>query len=320
MKYTWIWMFMAALLLPPAATAEDAFPSRPIKVIVPFTPGAGSDIAARFFGMQMGAVLGTTVVVENRPGAFGAVAVGAVKAAPADGYTIFLGGNSPITVNPVVVANLSYDPVKELKPVSGLARNTNVFIVPPGSKLRTLADLVATAKQSKQPLNAGTPASGYHLVLEWFAREAGIKFNHIPYKGGGQTYTDVAGGQIDLAVGELAGTAELIKSGKVRALAMTSNTRHPDFPDVPTVKESGYPTFVSYSWNSFYVRAETPDAITAKLAEAMKKVMATEAARKFVRTAGTELLPLGPEAMRNFQMEEMARFQGIADKAGIKPQ
>jgi tripartite-type tricarboxylate transporter receptor subunit TctC len=319
MKYTWIWMVMAALL-PSAATAQDAFPSKPIKVIVPFTPGAGSDIAARFFGAQMGAVLGTTVLVENRPGAFGAVAVGAVKAAPADGYTIFLGGNSPITVNPVVVADLHYDPVKELKPVSGLARNTNVFIVPPGSKLRTLADLVAAAKQSKQPLNAGTPASGYHLVLEWFANEAGIKFNHIPYKGGGQTYTDVAGGQIDLAVGELAGTAELIKTGKVHALAMTSNTRHPDFPDVPTVKESGYPTFVSYSWNSFYVRAETPDVITAKLAEAMKKVMATEAARQFVRTAGTELLPLGPKAMRKFQMEEAARFQSIADKAGIKPQ
>jgi tripartite-type tricarboxylate transporter receptor subunit TctC len=192
--------------------------------------------------------------------------------------------------------------------------------VPPNSKLRTLADLVATAKQSKQPLNAGTPAAGYYLVLEWFASEAGIKFNHIPYKGGGQTYTDVASGQIDLAVGELAGTAELIKTGRVRALAMTSSTRHPEFPDVPTVKESGYPTFVSYSWNSFYVRAETPDAITAKLAEAMKKVMATEAARKFVRTAGTELLPLGPEAMRKFQLEEMARFQGIADKAGIKQQ
>jgi tripartite-type tricarboxylate transporter receptor subunit TctC len=146
------------------------------------------------------------------------------------------------------------------------------------------------------------------------------QFNHIPYKPGGQTYANVAGGQIDLAVGELAGTAELIKSGKIRALAVTSETRHPDFPNVPTVKESGYLKFVSYSWNSLYVRAETPDAITNRLAEAMATVMATEAARKFVRTAGTELLPLGPEAMRTFQMEEMARFQGIANKAGIKPQ
>lgn len=314
------WIFLAALLLPPFAFAQDAFPNKPIKVIVPFTPGAGSDIAARFFGGEMAKVLGTQVVVENRPGAFGAVAAGAVKSAPADGYTLFLGGNSPITVNPVVVANLSYDPVKELRPVSGLARNTNVFIVPPSSKIKTLADLVATSKESKLPLNAGTPASGYHLVLEWFAAEAGIKFNHIPYKGGGQTYADVAGGQIDLAVGELAGTAELIKSGKIRALAMTSNIRHPDFPDVPTVKESGYPTFVSYSWNSFYVRAETPDAIVNKLADAMATVMASEAARKFVRSAGTELLPLGPVAMRQFQMEELARFQGIAKKAGIKPQ
>ena len=314
-----LWLFLAALVLPPVVEAQDAFPNRTIKVIVPFTPGAGSDIAARFFGNELGKVLGQTVVIENRPGAFGAVAVGAVKAAPADGHTLFLGGNSPITVNPVVVANLSYDPVKELKPVSGLARNTNVIIVPPGSKLQTLADLVAAAKAANVPLNAGTPASGYHLVLEWFASVAGIRFNHIPYKGGGQTYNDVAGGQLDLAVGELAGTAELIKTGRVRALAMTSEARHPDFPNVPTVKET-YPSLVTYSWNSFYVRAETPDTVTQKLADAMKTVLASDAAKKFVRTAGTELLALGPVEMRKFQLEETARFQAIADRAGIKPQ
>ncbi len=314
------WILVAALLASPLAAAQDNFPSKPIKVIVPFTPGAGSDIAARYFGGEMGKVLGVSVVVENRPGAFGAVAAGVVKSAPADGYTIFLGGNSPITVNPVVVKNLSYDPIKELRPVSGLARNTNVFIVPPGSKAQTLAELIAEAKRRPQPMNAGTPAAGYHLVLEWFAAEAGIKFNHIPYKGGAQTYADVAGGTLDFAVGELAGTMELIKGGKLHALAVTSDTRHPDLPNVPTVKESGFPSFVSYSWNSFYVRAETPDAITHKLADAMATVMATEDARKFVRTAGTELLPLGPEAMRKFQMEELARFQGIADRAGIKPQ
>ena len=316
-----LWTLLAALFLAPVTQAQDAsqFPNRPLKVIVPFTPGAGSDIAARFFGNELGKVLGQSVVVENRPGAFGAVAVGAVKQAPADGYTLFLGGNSPMTVNPVVVAKLSYDPIKDLKPISGLARNTNVFIVPPGSKLNTIADLVAAAKETKVPLNAGTPASGYHLVLEWFASVAGVKFNHIPYKGGGQTYNDVAGGNLDLAVGELAGTAELIKSGKVRALAMTSETRHPDFPNVPTVKET-FPSFVTYSWNSFYVRSETPEAITAKLAEAMKTVLASEEAKKFVRTAGTELLPLGPAEMRKFQLEEMARFQAIADRAGIKPQ
>lgn len=311
---------LGMLLAAPLALAQDApYPSKPIKVIVPFTPGGGSDIAARFFGKALGEKLNVPVVVENKPGAFGAVAVGAVKTSPADGYTLFLGGNSPIVVNPVVVANLSYDPVRDLKPVSGLARNTNVFIVPGTSKLRTLADLVAAAKAAKQPLNAGTPASGYHLVLEWFASVAGVKFNHIPYKGGAQAYADVAGGQLDLGVAELAGTAELIKSGKLRALATTGDTRHFEFPDVPTVKES-YPGFVSDSWNSFYVRTETPEDVTRKLADAMAEILRTDAARQFVRSAGTELLPLGPEAMRKFQMDEMARFQSIANQAGIKPQ
>jgi len=311
----------AAFLLSCAAMANDAvFPDRPIRVIVPFTPGAGSDIAARFFGNELSSVLRVPVVVENKPGAFGAVAVGALKAAPADGYTLLLGGNSPIVVNPLFIANLSYDPVKELKPISGLARNTNVFVVPASSPIHSIADLVRAAKAGARPLNVGTPASGYQLVMEWFAREAGVRFNHIPYKGGAQCYNDVVGGQLDMAVAELAGTLELIKGGKLRALATTGETRHPGLPDVPTVKESGYPDFVTYSWNSFYVRAETPDAVTKKLADAMQKVMATDAAREFVRNAGTELMPLDRVAMRKFQMQEATRFGAIAQAAGIKPQ
>jgi tripartite-type tricarboxylate transporter receptor subunit TctC len=315
-----IWTLLTALLFSPCAAAQEPeYPSRPLKVVVPFTPGAGSDIAARFFANELSTELGQSVLVENRPGAFGAVAAGIVKNAPADGYTLFLGGNSPIVVNPVVVKNLSYDPVNELKPISGLTRNTNVIIVPPGSRFQTLADLVKAAKAGERPLNAGTPASGYHLVLEWLASTAGIEVNHVPYKGGGQCYGDVAGGQLDFAVGELAGTAELIRSGRVRALATTGETRHRDFPDVPAVKET-YPDVVTYSWNSLYVLSATPDGPTTKLATTMKKILASDAARKFVLTAGTELLPLGPEEMRVFQLKEAERFKRLADLAGVKPQ
>lgn len=311
----------AALLVSCVGLAQaDQFPSHPIRVIVPFTPGAGSDIAARFFGDQLSRQLEVPVVVENKPGAFGAVAVGALKSLPADGYTLLLGGNSPIVVNPLFIANLSYDPMKELKPISGLARNTNVFVVPANSPIHSIADLVRAAKSARRPLNVGTPASGYQLVMEWFAREAGIKFNHIPYKGGAQCYNDVVGGQLDMAVAELAGTLELIKGGRLRALATTGETRHFGLPDVPTVKESGFPDFVTYSWNSFYVRAGTPGDVTKKLADAMQQVLHTEEAQRFVKSAGTELMPLDPAAMRKFQVEEAARFKAIADAAGIKPQ
>ncbi len=313
-------VLLAGLLLAPFALAQgDSFPNRTMKVIVPFTPGAGSDISARFFGGKLAGVLGQPVVVENKPGAFGAIAAAAVKMAPADGYTIFLGSNSPMTVNPVMIANLPYDPIKEFRPISGLARNTNVFVVPPDSPFRTLADLVTAAK-SGQKLNVGTAASGYQIVMEWFSAVAGVKFNNIPYKGGSQVYNDVAGGNLDWAVAELAGTAELIKGGRIRALATTGDSRHPQFPDVPTVKESGYPEFVTYSWNAFYVRAETPDDVTAKLADGMQKVLATEEAASFVKSVGTELLPLPPAAMRKFQIEEYERFRNIAAQAGLKAQ
>ena len=314
------WVLLTGLLLAPFALAQsDSFPSRPIKIIVPFTPGAGSDISARFFGTKLGALLGQTVVVENKPGALGAIGASAAKSAPADGYTILLGSNSPMTVNPVMVANLPYDPIKDFKPISGLARNTNVFIVPAGSRFRTLGDLVAAAK-SERKLNVGTAASGYEIVMEWFAAVAGVKFNNIPYKGGSQVYNDVAAGILDWAVAELAGAATLIASGRVRALATTGDNRHPRFPDVPTVKESGYPEFVTYSWNALYVRSETPDEVALKLANAMQIVLATEESANFVKGVGTELLLLPPTAMRKFQIDEYERFKGIAARAGLKPQ
>jgi tripartite-type tricarboxylate transporter receptor subunit TctC len=310
-------LFVGMLLSGFALSQDRDFPNRPIRVIVPFPPGAGTDIPARFFGNQLSAVLGQPVVVENRPGAFGAIGIDAVKRAPADGYTLLLASNSPMTVNPVMIKNLSYDPIKDLRPISGLTRNTNVFIVPANSTLHTLADLVTTAKNNKQLLNVGTAASGYLLVLEWFSSAAGVKFNNIPYKGGGEVYRDVVGGQLDWAVAELAGTAQMIKSGRLRALATSGETRHPDFPDVPTIKESGYPGFVSYSWNSFYVRSETPDDVTTKLADAMQKALGTNAAKAFVKGVGTELMPLSPVAMRKFQKDEFERFQSIANIAGI---
>jgi len=314
------WALLFSLFLSPWAAAQDGgYPNRPIRFIVPFTPGAGADIAARFFGKQLASELGQSVVVDNRPGAFGAVSAAAVKNADADGYTLFLGSNSPMTVNPVVVKNLSYDPVRDFKPVSGLTRNTNVIIVPENSKLKTLADLVAAAKAAPHPLNAGTPASGYHLVMEWFASTAGVKFNHIPYKGGALCYGDVVGGQLDLAVGELAGTAQYIRNGRMRLLAVTNEKRHRDFPDVPAVNES-FPGFVTFPWNALFVRTGTPEPITRKLAHTMQKILASDAAKEFVGRVGTELLPLAPEAMRKFQLDEIARFQRIADAAGIKPQ
>jgi|PersoiStandDraft_1058852.scaffolds.fasta_scaffold15952_2 tripartite-type tricarboxylate transporter receptor subunit TctC len=320
MKRMWLVFLWLIAIAPPAMGQAKDFPNKAVKVIVPFTAGSGSDTSARFFGEKLAAILGQPFVVENKPGASGVIAVMTVKTAPADGHMILLASNSPLSVNPVTIKDLPYDPLKDLKPLSGLTRGMNAYIVAPNSKLKTLADLVAASKQGGPPLNAGNYSAGYRLALEWFAALAGIKLNQIPYKGGAPIFTDVMGNQLDMAIVDLGGVSPLLKSGKLRALAVSGERRHPDFPDVPTIKESGYPEYVNYSWTSFYVRAETPDDVTAKLANALQKALATNEAREFVKKTGGELMPYAPVAMKKYHRDELERFRRIADAAGIKPE
>ena len=299
--------------------AKD-FPNKVVKVIVPFTAGSGSDTSARFFGEKLAAILGQPFVVENKPGASGVISVMAVKTAPADGYMILLASNSPLSVNPVTIKNLPYDPLKDLKPLSGLMRGMNAYIVAPNSPFKTLADVVAASRQGGQPLNVGNYSAGYHLALEWFANLAGVKFNHIPYKGGAPIFTDIMGNQLDMAIVDLSGVSSLLKSGRIRALAVSGERRHYDFPDVPTIRESGYPDYVNYSWTSFYVRAQTPDDITAKLADALQHALTTNEAKEYAKKTGSELMPYAPAAMQKYHRDELERFRRIAEVAGIKPE
>lgn len=318
MKRMWL-AFLALMLLAPLAfgQAKD-FPNKPVKVIVPYTAGSGSDTAARFFGEKLAAVLGQPFVVENRPGASGVISVMTVKSAPADGYSILLASNSPLSVNAVTIKDLPYDPLKDLKPLSGLTRGMNAFVVAPNSKLMTLADLVTAAKKEPQPLNAGSYSDGYQLAVEWLANVMGVKFNYIPYKGGAQVFADVMGNQLDFGLVDMGGVLPLLKSGRLRALAVTGEKRHAEYPNAPTVRESGYPEYVNYAWTSFCVRAETPDDVTAKLSDALQKVLTTSEARDFVNRMGAELMPLAPDAMRKFQRNEIERFRRIAEVAGFQ--
>ena len=306
-------------IAPLALGQANDFPNRPVKVIVPYTAGSGSDTSARFFGEKLAAILGQPFIVENRPGASGVISVMAVKTAPADGYTILLASNSPLSVNSVTIKDLPYDPIKDLKPLSGLTRGMNAYVVASNSKLITLADLVAAAKKERQPLNAGSYSDGYQLALEWLASVMGVRFNYIPYKGGAQVFTDVMGSQLDFGLVDMGGVVPLLMSGRLRALAVSGEERHPDFPNVPTIRESGYPDYVNYAWTSFCVRAETPDDVTAKLADALQKVLATNEARNFVKKMGAELMPYAPGVMRKFQRDEIDRFRRIAEVSGFKP-
>ncbi|MBN9425888.1 MAG: tripartite tricarboxylate transporter substrate binding protein [Burkholderiales bacterium] len=308
-----------ALAAPSAAALaqEKDYPNRVIKFVVPFATGSGGDTSGRFFGEQLARVIGQPVVVENRPGGSGSLGAVSVKNAPPDGYTVLVAGWSAQTVNPIVVSDLPYDPIKDFRPISGLTRSMTSIVVSGSSSIKTLADLVAAAKAAKQPLNVGTISVGQQIVLEWLASLTGVKFANVPYKSGSQMLVDLSSGQIDAAIEGLTTAGPVIHAGKVRAVAVAGEARHAQFPDVPTVKESGFPEFINYGWSALYVRADTPDAIVKLLADGMSKALANPASREFVLKNGNELMPLGPVEMRQFEESQLTRFRSVAEKAGI---
>ena len=308
-------------MIAPLATGQTAsFPVRPLKIVVPTSPGSGSDTTARHFGEQLSALLGQPVVIDNKPGANGIIAAMAVKQAPADGYTIFLGTNTHMAVNPSVVKDLPYDPVKDFKPVAGLARGMMIFIASPNAKIGNIPDLVVAAKNSKQKLNVGTYTAGFNLSGKWFGSVTGTESVNVPYKGAPEVFIALMGDQLDWAVSDLIAAIPQVKAGKLKAIAVSGDKRHPDYPDIPTIKESGYPEYVNYTWTSMYIRSETPEAVTAKLVDTMQKILATPAAREFIAKIGSDPMALPPADMRKFQISETERFKRIADGAGIKPE
>jgi len=307
-------LFQAALAAVPAAMLggrafanSAAYPDKLIKLYVPFGPGSGSDVYARYFGKKLGDKLGQTVIVENKPGGGGAIAVQSTKAVPADGSVILLGSNSPMAVNVSVYKKLAYDPVSDVVPICGLTRSMAVIVVPASSPIKSVEDLVARGKQTPM-LNMGTYSAGYQLAVAPFLDKAGFTWQDVPYKGLSQTTSDVIGNQLDVAVIDTPGTVQIIKSDKVRAIAVTGTQRHPELPDVPTLVEKGYKDAVHYSWTSLWVKAGTPKNIIDTLSSNMLDVLNEPESRQFVLNTSGEIMPFNPDEMKSFQEQEIARF------------
>jgi tripartite-type tricarboxylate transporter receptor subunit TctC len=321
----WI-LASAALALAPglasaqATAAAQAFPSKPIKILVPFTAGSGADSSSRFYGEQLAKMLNQAVTVENKPGGSGVIAVQAVRQAPADGHTILMGSNSPAVVNAITIKNLPYDPFKDLRPLYGLAISPVAFAVKADSPYKTIGDVVAAAKKENRPLQLGNYSAGYQLVAAWLGTASGLPVTHIPYKGGAQMLTDVIGGALEVGVIDFTGTIELLKGGKLRVLAITSPQRDPGFPAIPTMKESGFADFETSVWSAFFMRAETPDDVVEKLAAAIQKIMTSDAGKAYHASLPSQPMSMGPKALGEFQLREYQRFKRVADTAGIKPE
>ena len=296
--------------------AQGEFAGKPVRIIVPFTPGSGSDTAARFFGERAGKLLGANFVVENKPGGNGLITIGTVKGAPADGYTILLGNISLMVVNPVMLKDLSYDSVNDFVPVSGLYRGPAVYAVAPNSPINTLEELIARSK--KQPVSVGTYSQGYQLGAAYLASLAGAQFQDIPYQGQAPLMSDLMGDQVQAGLLDWGGAVSSIKAGKLKALAITSVQRHHALPDLKTVRECGYPEYDHYSWVGFFAKKGTPPALTQKLTQTLHQIKQTDEAKRFAdESLGGELMLDTPAELTAYIENQIQRFKEIARKAGI---
>lgn len=285
----------------------------------PFAAGSTSDTSARFIAHHLSIAMGQPVTVENQPGADGRIGMMTVKNAPADGYTIVAGSWTNLAVNPILTKDLPYDPLKDFKPVAGIGRSMLGIAVSGQSDIRTLPELVAAARRKPKGLNFGNFGAGYRLATEWFSDLAGVQFTHVPYRTTSQMNTDLAARQIDAGMDGVTSMAKLAKGGQLRILAVTGDQRHPEFPNVPAVKEL-YPEFSIYGWSALMVRAEVPDDITQKLADAVQKILTSNEGREFAAKVGSDLLNRSTGEMRKYQLAQIETLRRVADAAGLKPE
>lgn len=312
---------LAALLASGASLAQAPYPDRPIRFIVPFTAGSGTDIVARTVGESMSRSLGQPIVIENRPGAGGTIGAAQVAKSAPDGYTLLIQAAGHVA-NPYIYANLPYDTFKDFAGVTPLASLPNVLIVAPSKGWKTVGDLVEKARANPGALNYGSAGTGSatHMNAEVFRMSAKFSAQHVPYKGTPETMTEVVAGRLDFFFAPLTGALPLIKDGRLQALAVGTTQRSPLLPDVPTTIEAGFPQSDYIFWVALLAPAATPRAIIDRLnAEALKALASPEVREKFTGF-GAEPMPMSPAAFDAFIKSEAARMAQVVKSAGIQVQ
>jgi tripartite-type tricarboxylate transporter receptor subunit TctC len=303
-----------------SATLAQSYPNKAIRVVVPFPAGGGTDIIAREVTQKVSSTLGWSIVVENKPGSGGNLGVDAAAKAAPDGYTLALGQTSNLAINPTLYSKMPYDSVKDLAPVALVASAPLVLAVGADSPLKTLADVVSASKAKPGSLNFASSGNGTvaHLASELFQKSAGVKFTHIPYKGAAQAATDLIGGQVQLYMSSVPTLIGHIRSGKMRAIAVTSLTRVDDLPQVPTVAESGYAGFEAVTWFGFVAPTGVPKDIISRLNTEINKALQTADVKKKLSDQGTDVLGGTPEQFGSLIKNDLARWAPIIKESGAK--
>jgi tripartite-type tricarboxylate transporter receptor subunit TctC len=313
--------FLAAALAFTAvhALADDAYPSKPIRLIVPFPPSGGTDVLSRGMAQAMSVDNKWTIVIENKPGAGGNIGLDFVAHAPADGYTIGMGQTANLAVNPALYSKMTFDPLKDFAPIMLVSSQPLILVVATGSPYKTLADLVAAAKKDPGKINMASPGNGTigHVGGILFQQRAGITMTHVPYKGAGPAVADLMGGNVDCYFGNSQAVGGQVTGGRLRALAVTSPRRLASFPNVPTVAESGYPGFEAATWSGLVAPAGTAPAIIQKLNAAAAKALAGPAMQKQLADEGSTPLGGTPGQFATFLKTEHAKWGAAVRDAHI---
>ena len=309
---------LVALLATTGLSHAQEWPSRPISLIVSYPPGGTADLMARTVATPLGKLLGTSVVVENKPGASGQIAASYVAKANADGYTLMLDASS-YSVNPSLFPKLPYDPNQDFKTLAVLAQYPNVLLVNPSFPAKSVKELVAMAKAKPNSISYASSGNGsaQHLAGALFEVKAGVEMQHVPYKGGGPALNDVIGGQVPVFFGSVASTKQYVDSGKLNALAVTGKKRASSMPSVPTMAEAGVPGYEVYEWNGIFAPAATPAPILIKLSDAIAKVMQSPEVREKVLSLGGEPFQGNSDAADKFIKAQMAEWAKLVKSGKI---
>ena len=312
-------LLCAAALAPASARAQDSYPSRALRVIVPFSPGGAVDGPMRAIAAELGKQLRQQIVIDNRPGAGATIGSEAVAKAAPDGYTLLLASQTN-AISASLYPKLNYAPIDDFTGISLLAREPGVLVVHPSLPVKTVAELVALAKERNGQLDYASSGngSGQHLFMALFASMAGIQLTHVPYRGSAQATTDLLGGTVLLAMPGSAGMVAHVRAGKLRALAVSGVARSPQLPDVPTLAESGYPGYSAYVWLGLLAPKGTAPAIVARLHRELQSALATPEVKSYLADAGIEVVGSTPTEFDAFYRNERDRWARVVKETGAR--
>jgi tripartite-type tricarboxylate transporter receptor subunit TctC len=316
----WLALALASAALSPLAQASETWPTRTVKIVVPFPPGGGTDIVARAVGQKLALRIGQPVVIENKPGAATIIGTDAVTKAEPDGYTLLVSGSSSYTVNPALRSKLPYNVSTDLAPVAVVAQAPLALLVNAASPYQKVADLVAAAKAKPGLVTYGTYGAGSapHLSGNLLALATDIKLQDVPYRGSAQTMTALLSSEIDFVMDTVAAAAPHVRAGKLRPLAIVGGTRSSLLPNVATLAEMKLPDASFDAWYAVAAPARTPAPVLKQLSDAITAVMGDAALQAQLRAQGMEPVALGPQAMRELMERETPRYRALAHRAGIR--